>query len=155
MVRAFVLNKPYPRAPFSTLYLFGRAQDVGFEQAIDGSPRKRHHVRFWSKSLVHSAPDINSASFWINADRPAGDECAMWVGAGTKDTGFSLARMTFQVTHSTDRDTNAERDYIIAALKSRAAIGDVTLYRAGDQLITKHVNHYVTDGEVAMAQLVR
>lgn len=32
MVRAFVLNKPYPKAPFSTLYLFGRGQDIGFQR---------------------------------------------------------------------------------------------------------------------------
>ena len=48
MVRAFVLNTSYARAPFSTLYLFGRGQDIGFQKAIDNSPRKRHHVRFWS-----------------------------------------------------------------------------------------------------------
>ena len=46
MARAFVLNSPYPTAPFSTLYLFGRGQDIGFQKAIDGSPRKRHHIRF-------------------------------------------------------------------------------------------------------------
>src|SRR6201982_1359737 len=34
MVRAFVLNTPYPTAPFSTLYLFGRSQDIGFQKAI-------------------------------------------------------------------------------------------------------------------------
>ena len=32
MVRAFVLNAPYPSAPFSTLYLFGRGQDIGFQK---------------------------------------------------------------------------------------------------------------------------
>src|SRR5262245_41317165 len=48
MVRAFVFNSPYPTAPFSTLYLFGRGQDVGFQKAIDDSPRKRHHIRFWA-----------------------------------------------------------------------------------------------------------
>ena len=46
MIRAFVFNSPYPTAPFSTLYLFGRAQDVGFQKAIDNSPRKGHHIRF-------------------------------------------------------------------------------------------------------------
>jgi hypothetical protein len=45
MIRAFVFNSPYPTAPFSTLYLFGRGQDVGFQKAIDNSPRKRHHFR--------------------------------------------------------------------------------------------------------------
>ena len=48
MIRAFVFNSPYPTAPFSTLYLFGRGQDVGFQKEIDNSPRKRHHIRFWA-----------------------------------------------------------------------------------------------------------
>src|SRR6266481_6824315 len=46
MTRAFVFNSPYPTAPFSTLFLFGRGQDIGFQKAIDNSPRKRHHIRF-------------------------------------------------------------------------------------------------------------
>jgi hypothetical protein len=50
MIRTFILNKPYPSAPFSTLYLFGRGQDIGFQKAIDDSPRKRHHIRFWALS---------------------------------------------------------------------------------------------------------
>jgi hypothetical protein len=154
MVRAFVFNKPYPTAPFSTLYLFGRAQDVGFEQAIDDSPRKRHHIRFWGKSLVQAPSGIDSATFWNNTDRPVGDERAIWVGAGTKDTGFSLTRLTFQITHATASDTNAERTFVIAALSGCGVIGNATLYKPGDRLITEHVNHYVTDGEVAMADLV-
>src|ERR1700730_5567739 len=30
MARAFLLNSPYPTAPFSTLYLFWRCHDAGF-----------------------------------------------------------------------------------------------------------------------------
>jgi hypothetical protein len=33
MIRAFVFNSPYPTAPFSTLYLFGRGQDIGFQKS--------------------------------------------------------------------------------------------------------------------------
>ena len=40
MVRAFVFNSSYPTAQFSTLYLFGRGQDIGFQKAIDNSPTK-------------------------------------------------------------------------------------------------------------------
>ena len=154
MARAFVFNEPYPTAPFSTLYLFGRAQDVGFQRAIDNSPRKRHHVRFWAKSLAQVEADVDEASFWLNTDRPDENECVLWVGAGTKDTGFSLTWLTFQVTHATDSDTNAERDYIIGDLKKCALIENVTLYKTGDQLLTKNVNHYITDGEVAIAELL-
>jgi hypothetical protein len=154
MARAFVVNKPYPTAPFSTLYLFGRSQDIGFQQAIDDSPRRRHHVRFWAKSLAHVEAGVDAASFWLNTDRPTDDECVLWVGAGTKDTGFSLTRLTFQMTHATDSDTNAERDHIINDLRKYGVIENVTLYKTGDQLLTENVNHYVTDGEVAVAGLV-
>src|SRR4051812_33332764 len=56
MIRAFVLNSPYPTAPFSTLYLFGRGQDIGLQKAIDNSPRKRHHIRFWALSVTRAHP---------------------------------------------------------------------------------------------------
>jgi LssY-like putative type I secretion system component LssY len=70
MVRAFVFNTSYPTAPFSTLYLFGRCQDIGFQKAIDNSPRKRHHIRFWALSLAHVESKLGTASFWLNTDCP-------------------------------------------------------------------------------------
>ena len=76
----------------------------------------------------------------------------IWLGAATRDTGFSLTQMTFQITHATDSDTNAERAYIIGALTACGTIGDAILYKAGDHLPTK-VNHYITDGDVAVAEL--
>jgi hypothetical protein len=154
MARAFVFNAPYPTAPFSTLYLFGRGQDVGFQKAIDNSPRKRHHIRFWALSLAHAEADLGKASFWLNTDRPSDAACVHWVGAGTKDTGFSLTRLTFQITHATDSDTNAERDYIIDELRNSGVIGQINSYQAGQSLAAGHVNHYVTDGQVTAASLV-
>jgi hypothetical protein len=153
MVVAFVLNRPYPSAPFSTLYLFGRGQDIGFQKAIDGSPRKRHHVRFWVAPLERGEETLGTAAFWRNEDRPPLDEPALWVGAGTRDTGFSLTKLTFQVTHATDNDANAERDFIIGELKQSRAIDNVTWHQEGDRLRTGRVNHYITDGEVAAASL--
>jgi hypothetical protein len=154
MVRAFVLNTPYPTAPFSTLYLFGRGQDVGFQKAIDDSPRKRHHVRFWALSLDQAEARLGTASFWLNTDRPPENARVLWVGAGTRDTGFSLTRFTFQITHATDSDTNAERDFIIAELGKSRVIGDVNSYQARQIISVQRVNHYTTDGEVTVANLV-
>lgn len=152
MVRAFVFNKPYPTAPFSTLYLYGRGQDIGLQKAIDDSPRRRHHVRFWAVSLARAEATVGTASFWLNTDRPPYDAHACWVGAATKDTGLSLTRLTFQITHATDADTNSERDFIIAELQQHRVIGDVTTYPSG-RTLPAHVNHYVTDGEVTVASL--
>jgi LssY C-terminus len=73
--------------------------------------------------------------------------------AGTRDTGFSLTRLTFQITHATDSDTNLERDYIIAELTRNRVIGDVTSYPAGDHSAAEHVNRYITDGQVTLASL--
>lgn len=154
MVRAFLLNSPYPTAPFSTLYLYGRGQDVGFQKAIDNSPRKRHHIRFWALSLTRAEDALGGADFWLNTDRPPDSEHVLWVGAGTKDTGFSLTRLTFQITHATDSDTNAERDYIIAELQNHRVIGTVSSVRAGQHLPAERVNHYITDGEVTVASLL-
>jgi len=151
MIRAFVFNKPYPTAPFSTLYLFGRGHDVGFQKAIDNSPRKRHHVRFWAMNPAHAKDTLGTGDFWRNTDRPPEDAHVLWVGAGTRDTGFSLTRLTFQVTHATDSDTNSERDYIVAELQSHRVIGDVTPYQPGQPL--PRVNHYITDGQITLASL--
>ena len=153
MVVAFVFNRPYPAAPFSTLFLFGRGQDVGFQKAINGSPRKRHHVRFWALSLEQGEETLGTPEFWLNIDRPALDAPALWVGAATKDTGISLTRFTFQITHRTDADTNAERDFIVGELKEVGAIVSVTSYAAGQRLRAGRVNRYVTDGELAAASL--
>lgn len=152
MVWAFLFNKPYPTAPFSSLYLFGRSQDIGFQQAIGDSPRQRHHVRFWAKSLAETQAQVTSARFWLNKDRPDENARVIWLGAGTRDTGFSLTRLTFQVTHATDSDTNQERSFIIEALTAHGMIGEAMLYKAGHHL-PANVNHYITDGDVAVAEL--
>ncbi|WP_374546118.1 LssY C-terminal domain-containing protein, partial [Rhodoblastus sp.] len=151
MVRAFLLNEPYPKAPFSTLYLFGRGQDIGFQQPIGDSPRKRHHIRFWALSLERAEQTLDTPSFWLDTRRPSEDECVLWIGAGTKDTGFSLTRLSFQITHATDADTNEERDFIIEQLQRCCVIANVRSYRPSERLATGRVNRYVTDGIVAVA----
>jgi hypothetical protein len=153
MIRAFLFNSPYPTAPFSTLYLYGRGQDIGFQKAIDNSPRRRHHVRFWALGLARAEATIGTASFWLNTDRPPRNAHVLWIGAGTKDIGISLTKLTFQVTHATDSDTNAERDYIIAELRNNRVIEDPAAYRSGQRLPLEPVNHYITDGEVMVAKL--
>ena len=154
MVQAFVLNSPYPTAPFSTLYLFGRGQDIGFQKAIDNSPRKRHHIRFWALNETRVEEDWGAADFWKNTDRPGDNDRVLWVGAGTRDTGLSLTRLSFQITHATDSDTNAERDYIVAELIKSRSIGATKVYQSGQGLPAEHINHYITDGEIMLASLM-
>ena len=78
---AAVLKRPYDDAPVSNLYLFGRKEDLAFEQPVGDNPRKRHHVRFWRSEKTD--PD----------GRP------VWVGSATYDERVGLSRTTGQVTH--------------------------------------------------------
>lgn len=153
MARSFVLNEPYPNAPFSTLYLFGRGQDIGFQKAIGDSPRKRHHIRFWAVSTETAENGIGTARFWGKAPRPDTGQALLWVGAATKDTGLSLTRLSFQITHATDADTNAERDFVMAELARAGRIGDVRSFDETSELPARRVNHYVFDGDVSVATL--
>jgi len=153
MACAFVLNRPYPSAPFSTLYLFNRGQDVGFQRAIDDSPRKRHHVRFWGISVERAEKTVDTAAFWLGSSPPPAPERAMWVGAATKDVGLSLTRLSFQITHATDADTNAEREFLVRELTEHGGIGPVRYHLPGERLSLGTVNRYVSDGLVALADL--
>jgi hypothetical protein len=153
MVRSFLLNRPYPTAPFSTLFLFDRGQDVGFQLPIGDSPRKRHHVRFWGLPAQRAQATLGDPDFWRGSARPADDEPALWVGAATRDTGFSLTRLTFQITHATDSDTNEERDFLMGRLASANLVTKVRSYEPGERVSIGRVNHYVTDGFVAVAEL--
>jgi hypothetical protein len=67
---------------------------------------------------------------------------------------ISLTRLSFQVIHATDDDTNAERDYIVAELMKHQVIEDVTSHEAGQRLPAGRVNHYVADGTVSVATLM-
>jgi hypothetical protein len=93
-----LLRRPDDQAPVSSLYLFGRKQDLAFEQPVGNSPRQRHHVRFW-----HS-PQVN--------DRP------LWFGAATFDRSVGLSHTTGEVTHHIGPDVDAERDRIAEQLES-------------------------------------
>jgi hypothetical protein len=155
MACAFVLNRSYPSAPFSTLYLFNRGQDVGFQRSIGNSPRKRHHVRFWGVSIERAAETLDTAAFWLPSRPPDRSEAAVWIGAATKDTGLSLTRLSFQFSHATDADTNAEREFLVRELLDHGGIERLRYHLPGARLSIGTVNRYVSDGWVAVADLRR
>jgi hypothetical protein len=99
IAKASVLKRPYDDAPVSSLYLFGRKEDLAFEQPVGDSPRHRHHVRFWETDKLD--PD----------GRP------VWVGSAVYDKRVGLSRRTGQVTHVTAPDVDAERDYLFKCLE--------------------------------------
>jgi hypothetical protein len=93
-----VIRRPDDEAPVSPLYLFGRKEDLAFEQPVGDSPRQRHHVRFWRWDKLF-------------------DERPVWFGAATFDERVGLSYTTGQVTHHIGPDVDAERDRIVAELE--------------------------------------
>lgn len=148
MIRSFLLNKPYPTAPFSSLYLFGRKQDIGFQETISKGPSKRHHVRFWAANINPDA-ELGDITYWIS-DHPINyKKPIIWVGAGTEDLGLGLTSFTYQISHRSDKEIDRERDYIFTSLHKQGSITNDTFIQAGTLIEGK----YQTDGKIISATL--
>ena len=102
IVVSSVLRRPYPEAPVSSLFLFGRRQAFAYQQEVDGNPSQRHHVRFWP------VPDG-----W----RLPGGFRVQWLAAATYDKAVGISLFTLQVTHRIDADIDIERDYVIDTVR--------------------------------------
>ncbi len=94
-----VLSRPDDEAPVSDLYLFGRKEDLAFEQPVGDNPRHRHHVRLWKTN------DLSD------------DGRPQWIGSAVYDERVGLSRTTGQITHVTAPDVDAERDYLFESLE--------------------------------------
>lgn len=119
-----LFKRSYPNAPMSSLYLFGRRQDLAFQKEIHGTRGHRHHVRFWAADAVLAQEFEAHVQFWHRFRRPSRlhPSSSFWVGAASKDIGFALVRHNAQVTHMIDPDTTTERDLIVKDLRKTRRI---------------------------------
>ena len=131
--KATMRRKPYNNTPFSSLYLFGRKQDLGFALPIEGSASSRHHVRFWACHFDGPEAFHENVRFFKRLQRPLkpGDNRQLWVGAISKDIGIMPIRHNAQITHKVHPDTNMERDVIIKSLKLSGSIQEVQTVKVG------------------------
>lgn len=104
----------YPNAPMSSLFLFGRKQDLGFEIPIkDADAGSRHHVRFWATTYDESS-DLNIHTIdWRHREEHVRNDQLLWVGASSRDIGVGFIRHNAQITHMIDPNTDAERELIV------------------------------------------
>jgi hypothetical protein len=156
MVIAFVLRLPYPTAPFSTLYLFGRGQDIGLQKPIGNSPRRRHHVRFWQVIEMPNGRFRDHVRFWLKHYGTPQPGRTLWVGAATHDTGLGVIRHNAQLTHSIHPDSNAERDYIVKDLRRTKHVAKVSKLSASKPYVIKNRVPGITvkaDGQITLVEL--
>lgn len=114
IVTSTLTRRSYDEAPVSPLLLFGRVQDLAYQQEVEGNPAKRHHVRFW-----------RCPEGWR---LPGGGE-ADWLGAGTFDRAVGFSLFTLQITHKIDRDTDVERDHIVSTLATACPDAQIDVIR--------------------------
>ena len=92
-------SKDYLAVPMSTLYLFGRKQDFGYEMAEPiAMVASRHHFRIWKAPFTWRGTEV-------------------WCGAGTHDIGFAKDKRNGSVTHKIDPVVDGERDNIGSSLQ--------------------------------------
>ncbi|WP_460817306.1 LssY C-terminal domain-containing protein [Nocardioides korecus] len=141
IVRAVLGRRSYPEAPVSPLHLFGRVQDLAFQQEVDGRPTKRHHVRFW-----------RCPEGW----RLPGGYAVDWLAAGTYDRAIGLSLWTFQVTHRIERETDLERDHVVASLTGSVpgiAVHRIEHFSSGYHSRNGGGDRIVTDGTLPVLDL--
>jgi len=103
-------NKDYLTMPMSTLYLFGRKQDYGYEMAEPiAMVASRHHFRLWKAPFTWNGTTV-------------------WVGAGTHDIGFAKDKRNGSVTHKIDPQVDGERTNIGQSLDTAGKIKSMTYY---------------------------
>lgn len=130
---SILLNRPYPTAPMSNLYLLGRKQDIGFEIPIEGVRGHRHHVRFWATTHDSGAPLSAKTIHWQKRKLRHGSKGrdVLWLGAASRDVGFAVIRHNAQLTHMIHADTNAERKLIVDGLTRAGHITRTDSLRIG------------------------
>jgi hypothetical protein len=130
-----VFHRAYVGAPVSNLYLWGRKEDLAFEQPVGDDPERRHHVRFWRSAEVDET------------DRP------LWIGAATYDMGVGFSHTTGQITHHIAPDVDAERDTLIYNLRRAGQLRQVLWIDHFHQVLRGYNgggDPYHTDGRLAV-----
>jgi hypothetical protein len=132
-----ILHRSYEDAPVSNLYLWGRKQDLAFEQPYGKDPRRRHHVRFWRSETLDD------------------DGRPLWIGAATFDTKVGFSHTTGQITHHIDADVDTERDKLMDDVNQTRLLTEV-YWVEGGQLRGRNGggDPYHTDGRLAVGVIV-
>lgn len=133
-----VLRRSYEDAPVSSLYLWGRKQDLAFEQPVGHDARRRHHVRFWRSGKLDD------------------DGKPLWIGAATFDTRVGFSHTTGQITHHISPDVDAERDKLVADLTAAGSVEAVDLINGFGNREGENGggDRYRSDGRLAVVWVV-
>jgi hypothetical protein len=131
-------HQAYVEMPMSTLYLFGRPQDLSFARADPLTvAAERHHLRVWkSPELVNGRP--------------------LWVGSATHDIGFERDQRNGGTTHKIDPNIDEERKFLVDSFDATGAFSSAAYVTPNDPLRTANTatgGSFSSDGRIAVMEL--
>lgn len=133
MIRAAVAGNPYLTAPVSSLYVFGRKQDVAFQRARTNLSQ-RNHMRLWRAPFTTEGKPV-------------------WIGQVSRDIGIKLTdKSPTLTTHVIDPMVDESRQFVLESLLLRFRISDFGFTRASAPATQDHPRQnltgdsYFTDG---------
>jgi len=94
-VRSFLSGGEYRYSPVSSLYVFGRAQDVAFQRARE-TIHERNHLRLWMSRATYQGLPV-------------------WIGQISRDIGVRFTPKTI-TTHKIDPNVDETREYLLEDL---------------------------------------
>ena len=133
------LNKEsYTAMPMSTLYLFGRPQDMSYARADPLMvAAERHHLRVWKTDKVIGG-------------RP------VWVGSSTHDIGFEKDQRNGKVTHKIDPEIDKERDYLLQSFDAAGVFSSAAYVTPDNPMLearTATGGSFHSDGRIVVMDL--
>lgn len=154
---SIVLGRRYATAPVSSLYMFGRKQDLAFEIPVEGaSTATRHHVRFWATTFQDKKRLTVRSIHWHHRRAHIQGDDLLWVGAASLDVGIAPIRHNLQLTHMIHPDTNLERELIVEQLKAAKLVKSTQTLKLGNpyRLLNRAWRGYLhTDGKMTVVNL--
>jgi len=94
-VMSFFSGGAYRYSPISSLYVFGRSQDVAF-QKIRKNIHERNHLRLWAAPMLFKGEQV-------------------WIGQISRDIGVRFTAKTI-TTHKIDPDVDETREFLLENL---------------------------------------
>lgn len=94
-IKSFLSGGAYRYSPVSSLYVFGRPQDVAF-QWIRDNIHERNHLRLWMSHYTYEGIPV-------------------WLGQISRDIGVRFTRKTI-TTHKIDPNVDETREYLLENL---------------------------------------
>jgi hypothetical protein len=128
---SFISGSKYRYSPVSTLYLFGRGQDIAL-QRIRSNINERNHFRLWRAPMRFKGEPV-------------------WIGQISRDIGVRFAKKTI-TTHKIDANVDETREFLLENLAYSQVLQKFAYVRGVGEASIESPRHnltgdpYFTDG---------